>query len=74
VNFKFDGVGAFFDWHKPSLPAPLPKGEGRVNRNFFFPFPEGEGGQRPGEGERTPDLPTGSPDLIFVNESTHLCH
>ncbi|PYV83247.1 MAG: hypothetical protein DMG05_26510 [Acidobacteria bacterium] len=35
---------------KPSPPAPLPKGEGRVNLIFLFPLLMGEGAQRAGEG------------------------
>ncbi|PYV44856.1 MAG: hypothetical protein DMG06_04750 [Acidobacteria bacterium] len=35
---------------KPSPPAPLPKGEGRVHLNFLFPLLMGEGAQRAGEG------------------------
>src|SRR5207249_9976166 len=37
----------------PSPPAPLPKGEGRVNLIFLYPLPLGEGGPPdggPGEG------------------------
>src|SRR2546427_9182515 len=34
----------------PSPPAPLPKGEGRVNLIFLFPLLVGEGAQRAGEG------------------------
>ena len=35
---------------KPSPPAPLPKGEGRVHLIFLFPLLLREGAQRAGEG------------------------